>query len=380
MNSERQLNEILNNYSFNSNQIAIIKGILRGQSYYEIGQPFGSNKDSVKTMASRIFKKISKVDNSSEPINKKNLRDHLEAKQKFFLENRIKRLENPRGEVPLDSHFYVERFQEKWLIEQLLIAKEPIKIEGGRREGKSSLAMRIKEQALKFGNTVVDLNFRFDLNHEPIRTYDEFLKWFCSTIASRLGFPNSLDEYWDEELGGQVSSGIYFEDYLLPRIEKDLVLSLDRLECIDNKYVENFIVCLRAWHSKGRISRDSLFQKLRLILIYSRDIPGICPALSSTHNSSFNFGAAIKLNGFTLDEVKELGSLHQINWNDLEIEKLIAQIGSNPYLVREAFYQIVKYNLSLDEFLKSDCQTKQFKEIVNNHLTSEELSEEELNF
>ncbi len=352
MKLEAQLNEILENYAFNANQIAIIRGILRGKKYEEIGEQLKSNKDSIKTQASKIFKRMNEVERFIHPINKRNLRQNLEQKQIIFVQKRRERLENPVGEVPLDSKFYVERFQEKWLEEKFLLEKEPIRIEGERGEGKSSLAMRIRDKASKSGLMVVSFNFRFDLNNEKIKNFDDFLKWFCSAISSRLGIPNCVEEYWDSELGGQDNSGIYLEDYLLPQIKKDLVLSLDRLELIDSKYVENFLVCLRAWHSKGRTERNSLFTKLRLILIYTGEIPGISPAQSGVNNSPFNLGAVVTLKGLTLDEVNDLAQRHQLNWNELEVKRFVAEIGANPALIREAFYQIANENLSLDEFLK----------------------------
>jgi hypothetical protein len=103
-------------------------------------------------------------------------------------------LENPEGQVPLDSPFYVERPpNEIDCYETILQPAALIRIKAPRQLGKTSLMTRILHHASQHGYKTVSLNFQ-SADAEFLSSLDQFLQWFCASVADKLNLPDKLND------------------------------------------------------------------------------------------------------------------------------------------------------------------------------------------
>ena len=55
----------------------------------------------------------------------------------------------------------------------------------------------------------------------------------------------------------------------------------------------------------------------------------------------------------TPNEVQDLASLHGLNWNDIQVNQLMAMVGGHTYLVQLALHHIKQDETTLEEILAS---------------------------
>lgn len=285
-------------------------------------------------------------------------------------------IENPEGEVPLDSQFYIERPPiEQQCYEEIKKPGSLIRIKAPQQMGKSSLFARILQQAENQGNKTVTIDFQL-AEERFFSDLNQFLHFFCDTVAEAVAGDNrelqekllrQLDEHWQsgQRFGYMRTCKNYFERYLFPEIQQPLVLGLESVERLFEypKICKDFFALLRAVHEEAK--RRDIWKQLRLAIAYSTE--AYVPV--DINQSPFNVGLALELPEFTHEQVKDLAQRHQLNWNDTEVESLMALIGGHPFLVRLAMYKIVIDKINLADLL----QTAHTGEgIYNRHLQRQE--------
>ncbi|SRR5579883_43922 len=165
-------------------------------------------------------------------------------------------LEEPEGQVGLDSPFYVERPPiEADCYETIVKPGRLIRIKAPRQMGKSSLMSRILRYGINQGHQAITLYFQ-EANQEIFRDLDKFLQWFCTSITSELDFEDKLEAYWKGGTTGKNKCTKYFERYLLHQLSQSLILGLDDVDLIFQypEVAHDFFGMLRAWQSR-RITR-----------------------------------------------------------------------------------------------------------------------------
>ncbi|MBD2678707.1 MULTISPECIES: AAA-like domain-containing protein [Nostoc] len=257
-------------------------------------------------------------------------------------------LEFPEGQIPVNSIFYIERstiesdcYQEIFYPGTLILIKAP------KLMGKTSLLTRIMAHAAQHDYRTVQLNLRL-ADKAMLTSLDNFLRGFCQMVSRELQLEDRVNEYWDLELlSSNYNCTSYFEEYLLPQINCPLVLGLDESDRLFHypEIAQDFFGLLRLWHEKSK--NPNIWQKLRLVVVHSTEVYIQLDA----NKSPFNVGMPINLPEFTQAEVQDLASRHQLNWQQNQVEKLMAMVGGHPYLVRLAMYYIKRQNLTLEDFL-----------------------------
>ncbi|MDM9582473.1 AAA-like domain-containing protein [Nostoc sp. GT001] len=269
-------------------------------------------------------------------------------------------LEYPEGEVALDSPFYVERPPiEQRCYEEIKKPGFLIRIKAPQQMGKSSLLARILHQSENQGNITVAIDFQL-AEEEFFSDLNKFLRWFCDTVTEAVAGNNrellekllqQLDEHWKsgQRFGYMKTCKNYFERYLFPEINQPLVLGLETVDRLFEypKIYRDFFGLLRALHEEAK--RRDIWKKLRLVLVYSTE--AYVPV--DINQSPFNVGLAVELLEFSHEQVKDLAQRHQLNWSDIEVEKLTGLVGGHPFLVRLALYQIARQEINLAEFLQT---------------------------
>lgn len=270
--------------------------------------------------------------------------------------------EFPEGQVPLNSDFYVERLPiESECHKAILQSGALIRIKAPRRMGKSSLMMRILDQAAQQGYHTVSLSLQL-ADNSLLQNLDKFLQWFCANVTLRLQLPNKLGDYWDNLFGSKISCKIYFEEYLLANTNQPIVLGLDDVDRLFqySNLADDFFGLLRAWHEEAK--NREIWQKLRLIVVHSSEV--YIPL--NVNQSPFNVGLPIELPALTSEQVLNLARRHQFDWSRQQVERLISFVGGNPYLVRLALYYIWHEDITLEELLTSSLMSDE--NIYQEHL------------
>ncbi len=267
-------------------------------------------------------------------------------------ENRKAEPELPGGPVPLHSPFYIERAPlEERCYAKLLQPGAALRIKAPRQMGKTSLMLRILNQARMQGYRTVALSLQL-ADEKIFASLDRFLQWFCASVGKSLGLQNHLSEYWDEVFGGNYNATNYFETYILSQIDEPLVLALDEVDGVFQhpEIAADFLALLRAWSEKSKYGdgNSALWQKLRLALVYSTEV-SIPP---SVNQFLFNVGLSVELPEFTREQVQDLVARHGLDFSAEQIGQLMAMVGGHPYRVRMALYHVWHEDLSLEQLLQ----------------------------
>ena len=264
-----------------------------------------------------------------------------------------------QGQVPLYSSFYIERPPiEQLCYETILQPGALIRIKAPKQMGKTSLMLRIIEQAIAQDFQTVTLSLQL-ADADVFATLSKFLRWFCAVITRCLELPNRLNDYWDDVFGSNYNCTDYFESYLLTEIDSPLVLALDEVDVVFNypKIATDFFGMLRTWYQKAKYPDKSstIWQKLRLVIVHSTEV--YIPL--NINQSPFNVGLLIELPEFTPLQVKDLANRHQLDWGTEEVERLMQLIGGNPYLLQVALHHITLQDIRLEQLLETtaaeDC-------------------------
>ncbi len=269
--------------------------------------------------------------------------DNIESRQKVTL----------KGQVPLDSPLYIERFPiEQLCYETILQPGALIRIKAPKQMGKTSLMARILQQARAHELKTVTLSFQL-ADATVFTDLTRFLKWFCAIVTRSLGLPNQLAEYWDDIFGSNYNCMDYFENYLLAEIDSPLVLALDEVDVVFNypEIATDFFGLLRAWYEKAKYgdTGSTLWQKLRLIVVHSTEV--YSPL--NINQSPFNVGLSVELPDFTSEQVQDLATLYELDWTAEQVERLMALIGGNPYLLQVGLHHISCGDITLDQLLET---------------------------
>ena len=257
-------------------------------------------------------------------------------------------LEEPEGQVPLESALYIERPPvETRCYEALVKPGALIRIKAPRQMGKSSLMLRILNHGIEQGYQAASLNFQL-VDRDSLSNLDQFLQWFCNSIANELNLEDKLADYWKGTFSSKNKSTNYFQRYLLPELQRPVVLCLDEVDQVFEHppIATDFFGMLRAWHEDAKIK--PIWKNLRLVIVHSKEV--YIPL--NINQSPFNVGVPIELPLLTQVQVVDLVRRHGLNWKAAEVERLMSMVGGHPFLVRVALYEIARGEISLEHLLQ----------------------------
>ncbi len=239
-----------------------------------------------------------------------------------------------------------------------------IRIKAPKEMGKTWLMNKIFDDLAKLNYRIVPLNL-LQAEETVIAELDKFLRWLCTRITRRLGLENRIDNYWDKSLSCNDCCTIYFEEYLLANLDSPLVLALENVDRIFPiaSVAADFFRLLRSWHEDAKVLEN--WRKLRLIIAHSTDV--YIPL--ELNDSPFNVGISIKLPEFNALQVKELVKRHGLNWDNDQVEQLMARVGGHPYLVNAALNHLATYSDATLEKLLAIVSTEEgiYRRHLRNH-------------
>ena len=225
--------------------------------------------------------------------------------------------------------------------------------------GKTSLLNRIMA-ADEFDYYKVKLDLQ-QADSNIISNFNKLIRWLLANICAQLSLKNPINCYCDlgeaealrdRDLGIKVSSTVYLEDYILKKLDKPLILAIDRLHLVfeHTEVAQEFLSLLRFWYEEAKHS--ATWQKLRLIVVQSTE--SYLP-LNLKH-SPFNVGLPVTLPKFDRQQMLDLAQRHHLTaekgFEENDLENLRDLIGGHPYLARLSFYNLAKYNLNSLQLIK----------------------------
>lgn len=257
-------------------------------------------------------------------------------------------LEEPEGQVPLESVLYVERPPiEARCYGAIVKPGALIRIKAPRQMGKSSLMLRVLNHGIEQGYQTASLNFQL-VDRDSLSSLEQFLQWFCNSITNELNLEDKLADYWKGTFSPKNKCTNYFQRYLLPELKHPVVLCLDEVDQVFEypPIATDFFGMLRAWHEDAKIK--PIWKNLRLVIVHSKEV--YIPL--NINQSPFNVGVPIELPLLTPPQVIDLVRRHGLNWQEAEVERLMSMVGGHPFLVRAALYEIARGEISLEHLLQ----------------------------
>ncbi|BAY50103.1 hypothetical protein SAMD00079811_77320 (plasmid) [Scytonema sp. HK-05] len=255
----------------------------------------------------------------------------------------------PDGPVALDSPFYIERPPlEKKVYHEVQHSGCVIRIRAPKQMGKSSLVLRLLAFAHKQGYHTVNLNC-YQFESECLTDLNKLLRRFCWRIATQLGIDPNLKEKWDEEIGYNLSSSFYLENYLLNQCQSPVVLVLNEVDhFFEYPHIcHEFFTLLRSWCEEARHNPN--WQKLRLVMVYSTE-----EYISLNINRSpFNIGLPIRLPEFTRPQVEDLARRYGLKGSLLkDVDQLMSLLRGHPALIQISLYYLCSQEMTLQELIE----------------------------
>ena len=361
-------------------EIIILHGAWNNYTYEQIARAEGYTSSYLcRDIGCKLWENLSialKV-----KVSKTNFRDALRREWQKYTQAILSRNRNQlaqlvstenitlfEGLVALNSTFYLERCVplaslkdsldnriaqssiETICYETILKPGSLIRIEGAKWMGKTSLVNRILEQGNLLAQRTVYLDFN-SIDPEIIQDIDRLLLWLSIMVSLQLNLKNKVQYYWSKSIINYNNNCTsYFEDYILSEIKSDkgkrvVVLALDNIDRLFSykKVTEKFLGLLCSWHKKGKT--QDRWSRLKLIVTQSTK----SNVFHDMNHSFYNMGKSFSLEEFNFQQVKTLADFYQLDWDDLQISRLMNEVGGHPYFVRLAMYQAKTNNTALGQ-------------------------------
>jgi len=201
-----------------------------GKGYNVIAEESGYDHDYVRKAGSQLWKELTET--LSQSITKRNFRPIMEA---LFQEKRKQNRrvpEYPGGAMLFSSPFYIERSQaEADAYQEIQRAGGIVRIRSPRKMGKSSLMLRVVDQADSLGYRTAVVDF-LQADSSILSDLDKLLRWICLQLGSQLGLKPALDDYWSELTGSKLSCSSYLQSHILAADETPVLLVINELNLI----------------------------------------------------------------------------------------------------------------------------------------------------
>ena len=248
-------------------------------------------------------------------------------------------LEPAEGTMAAESRFYIERDGDRVVQRALERQGVTITIKGPRQMGKSSLLMRVIQQALATGREAVYIDFQ-QFDQEVLSDADRFYPQFCQAIVEQLGLADGTAQAWAAGGGNNQLASRYVQNQVLRELNQPLLLAMDEVDRLfEAAYRSDFFSMLRGWHNNRASPLPLLrpWKQLDLALVTATEPYHL---IANLNQSPFNVGEVIQLNDFSAEQVAELHQRHGAPLGAGTLAQLMELLHGHPYLVRRALYLV----------------------------------------
>lgn len=231
---------------------------------------------------------------------------------------------------------YIERPPvEQKCCKGILSSPALIRIRAPKGMGKTELLNRLFHFAIANNYHAVCWDVG-SLNETVLQDIDAVWQQLCRDVTRALPLSDRVAQFWQERTDdcSNTKCSDYFDEYLLPRLDRPLVLMLDNFDTLFpyQPVAREAFKVLRSWYEQSK--RKANWKKLRLAIAHSTNIYAY-PELQNIHNSPFNVGLGIDLPEFSPEQVRELA--RGCGLGDEELTPLLDMVGGHPALICQAF-------------------------------------------
>jgi len=253
----RVIKDLIQPQHLNNVQDLVLRQAYLGKTYEEIAENSGYSIQHIRDVGYQLWQWFSKVLGAK--ITKNNIRSILDRK--------IEQIESTQTNLP---HSLLDREEVREDIDYDTIIKPGglIGIKLSPQIDKTSLTVKILAYAANNDYHIVRLNFS-QAEKSILGNLDRLLRWFCANISRQLMLPSQISDRWDRDLGSKVNCTNYFQEYLLQKLDRPLVLAIDRVDRLLEFPVigTEFLALLHFWHEEA--NNFPIWQQLSTILVYS---------------------------------------------------------------------------------------------------------------
>lgn len=258
----------------------------------------------------------------------------------------LEELEAPGGTVKLRDKFYLEREVDAHLKRQVSRKGTLTTIRGSRQQGKSSLLVRGVYRAHQNKAYTISLDLQ-RLDSEYMETPAQFLEYLVKSIVRRLHLDViEVETLWHgSSLGPQEKLTCLLEEYILPKSDRPIVLSIDETDrLLQTTFCDDFFSMVRSWHNSAALGEP--WEKLNLVLVISTEPYLLIPDINL---SPFNVGLKLDLEDFNESQMHDLNWRHSSPIQEDDFPAVMKLLNGHPYLSRKALYTLVTEKLSWAE-------------------------------
>ncbi len=241
------------------------------------------------------------------------------------------------GAMSPDSKFYIKRKADRLAENMLLGANQPIVIEGPFQVGKSSLLVRMIEQAKQQDKQVASLSL-LDFDQTELESAAKFYQSFFRKISSKLSLADRTtdQDLWAPEDGNNANGNDYMAKYILRETTQPLLIAIDEANRLFSaNFAADFFSMLRSWHEKRN---EDAWARLNLILVIATSTD---PFIKNHSVSPFNVAQHIYLQDFNVEQLRELNSKYNNPLEESSLSKLWELLSGHPYLTGQAFNWLI---------------------------------------
>ena len=255
--------------------------------------------------------------------------------------------ELPAGAIPLDSRYYIERPGDQIASNALASSSgATVVIKGPRQVGKTSLLVRMMQQAEQARQRVAFLDFQ--MLKSQLGDADNFFRLFARLLSFRLGVADGTELYWQLPMPNPFRTTEYVAEHVLRQLEaegvRSVLLAMDEVETMfETDYRTDFFGMLRAWHSYRAI--NPRWRHFNFVLVTSTE-PYFF--IDNLNQSPFNVGEVIEMQPFDRPRVDELNGRYGGPFADKQVAALHRLLNGHPFLTRRACYLAAQGRLDGD--------------------------------
>jgi hypothetical protein len=260
-------------------------------------------------------------------------------------------LEPAEGTMDAESRFYIERDGDGVARRALQRQGVTITIKGPRQMGKSSLLMRVIQEAMEAGREPVYLDLQ-QFDQEVLAEADRFYPQFCQAIAEQLGLADGTAAAWAAGGGNNQLATRYMQNQVLKALNRPLLLAMDEVDRLfEAEYRSDFFAMLRGWHNNRASPLPLLrpWKQLDLALVTATEPYHL---IANLNQSPFNVGEVIQLHDFSAEQVADLNQRHGGPLAPGPLAQLMELLHGHPYLVRLALYLVANGQRPVEQVLE----------------------------